>query len=257
MVTEKLDIMKTIRDGIQYGLKNFLPLLLMVLLYFITFWIPYLNVGTTIGVYKAIIGIGRGETIDPVSIFDKNNFKNLGGFFLLLGFVTVGTAAAALFMFFPALVIGIAWSFAIYFLIDKKVSPLKALALSYDSTYGNKWRIFFLGLLCGLACGIVCGILGAIPKIGPVLAIIGGLLCAAIMVAVEGVMYDFFSKKAVLIMAQKREKFCGRFAPEAEESPDAEAAEAEAPAPEEPKEEDHSAYMPKPDDEPAPESPAE
>ena len=259
MVTEKLDIMKTIREGVQYGLKNFLPLLLMVVLYFLTFWIPYLNVGTTIGLYKAVIGIGRGETINPTAIFDKDNFKNLGGFFLLLGFITIGTAAAAIFMFFPALVIGIAWSFAIYFLIDKKVSPLKALGLSYDSTYGNKWRIFFLALLCGLLCCIVCGILGAIPKIGPVLAVIGSLLCAAIMVAVEGVMYDFFSKKADLILAEKRDKFCGRFAAEAEEAPEAPAQEApaETPAPEEPKAEDHSAYMPKADDEPAPESPAE
>lgn len=254
MVTEKLDIMKTIRDGVQYGLKNFLPLLLMVLLYVITFWIPYLNVGTTIGVYKAIIGIGRGETIDPTSIFDKDNFKNLGGFFLLLGFIAAGTMAAAAFLFFPALVIGIAWSFAIYFLIDKKVSPLKALGLSYDSTYGNKWRIFFLALLCGIACCMICGILGAIPKVGPVLAVIAGLLCSAIMVAIEGVMYDYFSKKADLILAEKREKFCGRFAPEADEPA---AAAPEAPAPEEPKApkpEDHSAYMPKADDEPAPEA---
>lgn len=264
MVTEKLDIMKTIREGVQYGLKNFLPLFLMVVLYVLTIWIPYLNVGTTIGLYKAVIGIGRGETINPTAIFDKDNFKNLGGFFLLLGLLSMGISAAALFMLIPALVIGIAWSFAIYFLIDKKVSPLKALGLSYDSTYGNKWRIFFLALLCGLLCGLACGILGAIPKVGPALALIGGLLCSAIMVAVEGVMYDFFSKKADLILAGKREKYCGRFAAEAEEAPEAPAQEtpakeapAEASAPEAPKAEDHSAYMPKPDDEPAPESPAE
>ena len=253
MVTEKLDIMKTIKDGVQYGLKNFLPLFLMVVLYMITIWIPYLNVGTTIGLYKAIIGIGRGETIDPVSIFSKDNFKNLGGFFLLLGLLSMGISAAALFMLIPAIVMGIAWSFAIYFLIDKKVHPLKALGLSYDTTYGNKWRIFFVGLLCGLACCIICGILGAIPKIGPVLALIAALLCTAIVVAIDGVMYDFFSKKADLILAEKREKFCGRFAPEPDEPSAAEPAE----EPEAPKAEYHSAYMPKSDDEPAPEAPAE
>ena len=31
MATEKLDIMQTIKDGVQYGLKNFFPLLLMVI----------------------------------------------------------------------------------------------------------------------------------------------------------------------------------------------------------------------------------
>ena len=245
MVTEKLDIMKTIKDGVQYGLKNFLPLLLMVILYILTFWIPYLNVGTTIGFYKAIIGIGRGEVIDPVSIFDKDNFKNLGGFFLLLGLVWIGVLAAALFMLIPALVIGIAWGFAIYFLIDKKISPIKALGLSYDSTYGNKWRIFFVALICGLCVFFICLILGLIPKVGPFLALIASLLCTAIMVGIEGVMYDFFSKKADLILAEKR-CGCGPRGPRAPMSD--EEPEAEAPAPAAPKAVDHSAYMPKPDE---------
>ena len=210
MTTEKLDIRKTITEGIGYGLKNFLPLLLMVVLYLVTFWIPYLNVGTTIGVCKAIIGIGRGEVVNPVSIFDKDNFKNLGGFFLLLGLVTIGTTAAAAFLFFPALVIGIAWSFAIYFLIDKKVSPLKALGLSYDATYGNKWRIFFVGLICGVAVCIICAILGAIPKVGVLLMVLAVVLSYAVIVAVDGVMYDFFSKKADAIMEERSAACSGK-----------------------------------------------
>ncbi|MBP5505704.1 MAG: hypothetical protein J6X89_06355 [Bacteroidales bacterium] len=216
MQNEKLDIMQTIKDGVQYGLKNFVPLLLMVILYVVTVWIPWLNVGTTIGLYKAVIGIGRGQTIDPVSIFAKENFTNVGKFFLLMGLLTMGISAAACFMLVPAIVMGIAWSFAIYFLIDKKVSPLKALGLSYDSTYGNKWRIFFLAIICGLATGIVCGLLGAIPKVGGILAFIATLLIAAILVAVEGVMYDFFSKKADAILAEKP---CE--APAAEPAPEA------------------------------------
>ena len=60
MTTEKLDIMETIKEGVRYGLRNFLPLLVMVILYALTFWIPYLNVGTTIGLYKAVIAVGRG-----------------------------------------------------------------------------------------------------------------------------------------------------------------------------------------------------
>lgn len=213
MTTEKLDIMQTIKEGIQYGLKNFFPLLLMVVLYVITFWIPYLNVGTTIGVYKAIIGIGRGEVVNPTSIFDKDNFKNLGGFFLLLGLLAMGVTGAAAFMFIPALVIGIAWGFAMYFLIDKKVSPLKALGLSYDATYGNKWRIFFVGLLCGVAICIICAILGAIPKVGGVLVVLAVILSAAIMVAIDGVMYNFFSKKADAIMEERRAEFLGKTEP--------------------------------------------
>ena len=203
METEKLNVMQTIKDGVRYGLKNFLPLLLMVILYVVTLWIPYLNVGTTIGLYKAVIGIGRGETIEPTSIFSKENFKNLSGFFLLLGLLYIGIVVAFFFMFIPGIVMGIAWGFAIYFFLDKKVSPLKALQLSYDSTYGNKWRIFAVGILCGILISIICGLLGAIPKAGPVLCVIASILCCAIMVAIEGVMYDFFSKKADAILAER------------------------------------------------------
>jgi uncharacterized membrane protein len=206
MATEKLDIMQTIKDGVQYGLKNFFPLLLMVILYVVTVWIPYLNVGTTIGLYKAIIGIGRGETIDPVAIFSKDNFKNLSGFFLLLGLLYIGIVVAFFFMFIPGMVMSIAWGFAVYFFIDKKVSPLKSLQLSYDTTFGNKWRIFFTELLCGILISIICCIFVAIPKVGAVLAGIATVLCSAIMVAVEGVMYDFFSKKADDILNKKDEK---------------------------------------------------
>ena len=202
MATEKLDIIQTIKDGVQYGLKNFFPLLLTWLLYIVTIWIPYLNVGTTIGLYKIIIGIGRGETIDPVSIFSKDNFKNLSGFFLLLGLVYIGVIVASIFMFIPGIVMGIAWTFAIYFLLDKKVSPLKALQLSYDATLGNKWRIFFTVMLCSLIICILSGLIAMIPKVGVVLVVILAILFGAVMTAIEGVMYDFFSKKADAILAE-------------------------------------------------------
>lgn len=206
MATEKLDIMQTIREGILYGLKNFFPLLLMVILYAVTVWIPYINIGTTIGLYKAVIGIGRGETIDPTAIFSKDNFKNLSGFFLLLGLLYMGITVACFFMLIPGLVMSIAWGFAVYFFLDKKVSPLKSLQLSYDSTFGNKWRIFLVGLLCGLLICVICGILTAIPKVGMVLCGVAAILFCAIMVAVEGVMYDFFSKKADEILSKKEEQ---------------------------------------------------
>ena len=206
MATEKLDIMQTIKEGVLYGLKNFFPLLLMVILYAVTVWIPYLNIGTTIGLYKAVIGIGRGETIDPTAIFSKENFKNLSGFFLLLGLLYMGITVACFFMFIPGMVMSIAWGFAVYFFLDKKVSPLKSLQLSYDSTFGNKWRIFLVGLICGILICVICGILATIPKVGMVLCGVAVVLSCAIMVAVEGVMYDFFSKKADEILNKKEEE---------------------------------------------------
>ena len=119
MATQKLQIKQTIMDGVQYGIKNVASLLLMVVLYIVTVWIPYLNVGTTIGFYKTIIKIGRGEIINPTAIFDKENFSiNLGEFFLLMGFISIGVSAAAMFMFIPGIVMSIAWSMAMFFFIS-------------------------------------------------------------------------------------------------------------------------------------------
>lgn len=199
---EKIDIIKTIKDGCTLGIKNFLPLLLLVVLYVLTVWIPYLNVGTTIGLYKAIVAIGKGEKVDPVSLFDKANFAYFGDYFLLTGLTVVGTCAAFAFVFVPAIILGIAWMFATYFLVDKGVSALKALRLSYKATLGEKWRIFAIQILFCLAVGIVCCILGLIPKVGGVLVFLAGLVLSAIWVAVISVMYNHFSKKADELIGQ-------------------------------------------------------
>ena len=101
----KINVMDTIKDGFQLAIKNVLPLILLVILYVITVWIPYLNVGTTIGLYKAVIAMSRGEVVDPVSIFDKENFKFFGNFFLLMGFMSMGITAATAFMFVPGIIL--------------------------------------------------------------------------------------------------------------------------------------------------------
>ena len=191
----KINVMDTIKDGIQLALKNVLSLILLVILYALTVWIPYLNVGTTVGLYKAVIAMSRGEVVDPVSIFDKENFKFFGNMFLLLGFQTVGITAATAFMFVPGIILSLAWGFAMYLLIDKGVSPLKALTASYDITLGEKWRIFFITLLVGLLIGLVSGLLTLIPKVGFVLMILVVILGCAFAVAVEALMYRHFADK--------------------------------------------------------------
>ena len=177
----KINVMDTIKDGIQLALKNVLSLILLVILYVLTVWIPYLNVGTTVGLYKAI--------------FDKDNFKFFGNMFLLLGFQTVGITAATAFMFVPGIILSIAWGFAMYLLIDKGVSPLKALTASYDITLGEKWRIFAINLLVGLIIGLVSGLFTLIPKVGFVFTILVVIVGCALAVAVEALMYRHFADK--------------------------------------------------------------
>lgn len=192
----KLNIQQTLVDGVNLGIKNIVNLLLMALLYVITLWIPYLNVGTTIGFYKAIISLSKGEPIDPTSIFSRENYKSLGDFFLLFGLQTAGIGAAAMFFFVPAMVVSLAWQFAMYFFLDKKTSPLKSLALSYDATCGEKWRLFFTYLALGLCICVVLFLLGLIPKVGPFLCFLGIIAVLPITMGVEAVLYKYFSAKA-------------------------------------------------------------
>ena len=199
----KINVVETIKDAFQLAIKNVLPLILLVILYVLTVWIPYLNVGTTVGLYKAVIAMSRGEVVDPMSIFAKENFKFFGNFFLLLGLLSIGTTAAMAFMFVPAIVLSIAWGFATYLLIDKGTSPLKSLTLSYDITLGEKWRIFAIQLLTGALIGLVCGIFALIPKVGFVLVALTVIVGCAYAVAVNALMYKHFAAKADALLAEK------------------------------------------------------
>ena len=209
MATQKLQVIPTIKAGVLYGLKNIPSLLGTVVLYALTVWIPYLNVGTTIGLYKAVIKIGRGEVINPLDIFASENRRNLGDFFLLMGLLTIGTAAACSFMFIPGIVAGIGWGFAYYFFIDKGLSPVKALKVSWKSTQGEKWTILWVILVTVLAFTIVACVfvsLASIDYIGWLFGLIAAavyLLMFAAIIAVEGVMYKHFSDKADEIFADK------------------------------------------------------
>lgn len=239
MATQKLEIIPTIKAGVLYGIKNIPSLLGLIVLYVLTVWIPYLNVGTTIGLQKAVIKIGKGEVVNPLDIFNSENRRNLGDYFLLYGLMSMGIAGAMAFMLIPGIVISIAWSFAVYFFLEKGLSPTKALKVSYKSTEGEKWTIFWIMLLTCFVFSLVAGLfagLATIRYIGWLFAI----LCLAVyivmiaaLVAIEGVMYAHFSEKADEIFADKIAA-CGCKAAPAAPAPETPAPSPEAPAEPEP-----------------------
>lgn len=192
---KKIDLKVTLTDGIKFGIKNFPSLIAMIALYVVTVWIPYLNVGTTIGLYHAIIDISKGKVINPLSIFDKKNFTQMGDFFLLTGLVNLGKGVAAIFMLIPAIVVGIAWKYATYILLEYKKTSTEAIHLSEKVTYGEKSTIFGIQILYWLVLGIIGGIFALIPAVGKVIAVIIYLLGAAVYIAILAVMYRHFGAK--------------------------------------------------------------
>jgi len=148
MADTKLAVGATIQEGIAIGVKNIGPILVNVLLWALTIWIPYINVGTTIGLMAGIVSkASRGEIIPITEIFDPKYRKYMGEFFLVVGLSGMGIFTGMIFGIIPGIVISLAWSLAILLVVDKGKNPTKALILSNNCTYGYKWRMVGIYLL--------------------------------------------------------------------------------------------------------------
>ena len=167
-MNKKIDIMATIKDGIAIALVNFLSLILTTILYVLTIWIPYLNVGTTIAMCSLTAEMAKGGAINPFFIFKGEYRKNMGEFFILMSLMLGAMSVGFMFMFIPGFVISIAFSFAAVLFVDKNMSALEALRESNRITFGNKWRIFFTQLVLCICLFIAVAIIDAIFGIGEV-----------------------------------------------------------------------------------------
>jgi uncharacterized membrane protein len=187
---QKLPVIGTIKEGIGIGAKNIGPILVNVILYVLTCWIPYLNVGTTIGLYIGIVAkASKGQPISMTEIFNPDYRKYMGEYFLTAGLVGVGVCIGMAFLIIPGCVISLAWSQAILLAIDKGKNPSEAISLSNKCTYGNKWRMFGINLLACLAFSIVIGIFSAIPSIGWLFCFIVGLFYLFVILGIQASVY--------------------------------------------------------------------
>lgn len=163
--------MGVLSEGISLGMKNAVSLLVATVLWLVTIWIPYLNVGTTIAMTTIPIELSKGKVISPLFIFDSKYRKYMGEYFTLIGLMAMTIIPALFFMIVPAFVICIGWSLAIYILLDKGVAPGEAMVQSNKATYGYKWTIFGVQFILCLSYSILTCILGLIPFLGVLLVL--------------------------------------------------------------------------------------
>lgn len=185
---KKISVMSVLSEGISLGMKNAVSLLVATVLWIVTIWIPYLNVGTTIAMTTIPIELSKGKVISPVFIFDSKYRKYMGEYFTLIGLMLMAIIPALFFMIVPGIVISIGWSLAIYILLDKGVAPGEAMVLSNKATYGYKWTIFGVQFILSLAYSILSWIFGLIPFLGFLLVLcviiaylIIGMGCSAVI----------------------------------------------------------------------------
>ena len=157
-----LTVGQMLSEGTKLGLTNFLSIFLAYILWGLTCWIPYLNVGTTIGLINLPINLSKsdGRMISPTAIFDAKYRKYMGEFFSLTGLMMISLFPAFLFMIVPAIIIGYGWSQAYYLMFDKEMSPSDAMLQSTKITYGYKSTLFFAELLIGVIVGVVWALIG-------------------------------------------------------------------------------------------------
>ena len=187
---KKLDIVDTIKDGISIGTRNIGPILVNVILWILTVWIPYLNVGTTIGLMVGIVSkASKDEAISFTEIFNPQYRKYMGEYFLTSGLIGIGVSVGIFFFVIPGIVISIAWSLALLLVIDKGKNPTEAITLSNNCTYGNKWRMFGIYFLVSIAFWIAFLILSFIPVLGPVLIFAGWIFMIFVMIGLQASVY--------------------------------------------------------------------
>ncbi len=194
----KLTIDGIIKEGIGIGLKNALAIVVNAILWILTIWIPYLNVGTTIGMCVGIVAkASKGETIGMTEIFNPAYRKYMGEFFLTYGLMMMGIGAGLLFFFGPGIVIAIAWSQALLLTVDKQKNPTEAITLSNKLTYGKKGTIFLAQLVFAIAVGIASAIFGMIPYLGVVLSLALMLISIFVSIGMNAYIYKVLCSEVV------------------------------------------------------------
>ena len=161
----QFEIMTVVKETFMASLKNIPSFLGAAILWLLTCWIPYINVGTSICLFYAIpIEISKGEIVNPLSIFDGKYRKYMGEFFNIIGMMAVSIIPAMMFMLVPGIIISIGWCLAICLMIDKEINPAEAMTLSTKCTYGHKWAIFGSAVLIGIIWLVAFFILGGIAQ---------------------------------------------------------------------------------------------
>lgn len=194
-VNKNVTVNKIVIDSFCTAFKNIPSILGAAILWILTCWIPYINVGTTIALlYGLPLELSQGKIMKPTAIFDARYRKYMGEFFSCVGLMLISIIPALFFMVVPAIIISIGWSFAILLLIDKEMNPAQALTESTKYTYGYKWTIFLAELVIALLLTAVSVMLYAVAgAIGPTVILIMHLLVCLITVCVgvasTGVMY--------------------------------------------------------------------
>lgn len=167
MEPKRVDIAAAAADTFAIATRHAPSIIAAVILFLLTLWVPYVNLGTLIALTLLPMRLARDERIEASSIFRSEYRRRMGDFLLTaalkLAALTLGTALLVI----PGIVLALAWKPAYWCLAEHNKSPLEAIRAAEAATRGSKWRLFalfFAFTLCatvaGLALHTVCRAIG-------------------------------------------------------------------------------------------------
>jgi len=214
-------IADTFKRSLLVNPMTFVPVVLAVLLWMVTAWIPFINIGTTIALFTLPVWLADGRKISPIEIFLAEHRAKLESFLLLSAvFTAVSLAAWGLFSgmgvaprfcgtmsrcsafwfqmrlllamaaaLTPLAMVGTAWSMAYFLLLEKGLGPLEAIQASAELTRGSRLKILVVFGL-PVALGIVlCMIFSFVPYVRWILMLATLLAMVSVLAKLAGTVY--------------------------------------------------------------------
>lgn len=191
---EKLQFVPSLKDAFAIGVKNLVPIVLSVLLWLVTVWIPYVNVGTTIALATLPVKLSKGEMISPMFIFDSEYRHCMGEYFILQAVIFSAVYISLLFMIVPAIVLSLSWMLAVYLLVGKGMNWALCLSESNRLMMGYKFKAFCLKFAVSLALLVVSYVLFSMfdaiaGSLGVLVVLLSVLVGVCVMLSVDAVIY--------------------------------------------------------------------
>lgn len=191
---EKLQFVPSLKDAFAIGVKNLVPIVLSVLLWLVTVWIPYVNVGTTIALATLPVKLSKGEMISPMFIFDSEYRHCMGEYFILQAVIFSAVYISLLFMIVPAIVLSLSWMLAVYLLVGKGMNWALCLSESNRLMMGYKFKAFCLKFAVSLALLVVSYVLFSMfdaiaGSLGVLVVLVCVLVGVCVMLSVDAVIY--------------------------------------------------------------------
>lgn len=191
MEQTKLSSSEILQNGFALGIKNFGSLVINVILFLLTFWIPYLNVGTFIGLMSGIpLKMSKGKIVSPTEIFNREYRKYFGEYFLLYGLKMVGVYVGLAFMLIPGFILSLAWILADLLFLDGKETFINSLQKSNELMYNNKMPLFLSVLLFYVVIVVIVLIASLIGETFTVIAVlILAVLFIPVIIGIKAYVY--------------------------------------------------------------------